>query len=105
MDTTTDSPAPAAGLHNASPLVIDVRSLREFEALALEDALHLPLSDLERGIGAGTPDRATPLALYCASGGRSGMGCMLLRQLGYTQVSNAGGLYAAAATLHRRLIP
>ena len=23
MDTTTDSPAPAAGLHNASPLVID----------------------------------------------------------------------------------
>jgi len=90
---------------SAGPLVIDVRSLREFEALALEDALHLPLSDLERGIGAVAPDRATPLVLYCASGGRSGMGCMLLRQLGYTQVSNAGGLYAAAATLQRRLIP
>ena len=107
MDTTTDSPtqAPAAAIHSVSPLVIDVRSLREFEALALEDAMHLPLSDLERGIGAVAPDRATPPALYCASGGRSGMGCMLLRQLGYTQVSNAGGLYAAAATLHRRLIP
>jgi phage shock protein E len=107
MDTTTDSPArtPAAGTSSGSPLVIDVRSLQEFEALALDGAMHLPLSDLERGIGTVAPDRATPLVLYCASGGRSGMGCMLLRQLGYTQVSNAGGLYAAAATLQRRLIP
>jgi len=102
---TPEVAPPVAATTGASPLVIDVRSLREFEGTALEGAIHLPLSDLEHGIGAVAPDLATPLVLYCASGGRSGMACMVLRQLGYTNVTNAGGLYAAAAKLQRNLRP
>lgn len=85
------------------PVVIDVRSAREFEQTALEGALHVPLPDLSAALPFLVPDRATRLALYCAGGGRSEMGCQLLRQLGYTRVQNAGGLLQAAATLGRAL--
>lgn len=80
-------------------LVIDVRSEREYEATALRGAINLPLPQLERRIREVAADEATPLALYCASGARSGIACMMLTQMGYADVRNAGGLYAAAASL------
>ncbi len=100
MDTTTDqraaTPACAPG-----PVVIDVRSEREFDAAAIADALNVPLPQLAQRIRSLVPDPATPLVLYCASGARSGMACVLLQQLGYADVTNAGGLYVAAARLQR----
>ncbi len=103
-EATVDSPYPAAG---GSPpdrtLVIDVRSAREFDAAALHGALNIPLPDLQGRIGRVAADRAVPLVLYCASGARSGIGCVMLAQMGYTNVSNAGGLLAAAARLQRNL--
>lgn len=84
-------------------VVIDVRSEREFQAAAIEHAINLPLPQLERHIRALVADTATPLALYCASGARSGIACMMLKQLGYANVVNAGGLYAAAAHLQREV--
>ena len=33
-----------------------------------------------------------PIVLYCASGARSGQGARLLKQAGFTDVINAGGL-------------
>ena len=80
-------------------LVIDVRSEREFEATAVQGAINLPLSQLEHRIREVAADEATPIALYCASGARSGIACMMLKQMGYADVHNAGGLYAAAASL------
>ena len=86
-----------------TPLVIDVRSEREFEATALQGAINLPLSQLGHRIREVAADEATPIALYCASGARSGVACMMLKQMGYADVRNAGGLYAAAASLQLNL--
>jgi phage shock protein E len=98
------SPAPhAVSSRPPVPLLIDVRSEREFEATAIEHAVNLPLPQLAHRIGEFAADKATPLVLVCASGARSGIGCALLQQLGYTQVTNAGGLLAAAAHLQRGL--
>lgn len=80
-------------------LAIDVRSEREFQATAVQGAINLPLPQLERRIREVVADVATPIALYCASGARSGIACTMLRQMGYADVSNAGGLYAAATSL------
>ena len=80
-------------------LVIDVRSEREFQATAVQGAINLPLSQLEHRIREVVADEATPIALYCASGARSGIACTMLRQMGYADVRNAGGLYAAATSL------
>lgn len=84
-------------------LVIDVRSEREFQATAVQGAINLPLPQLERRIREVVADEDTPIALYCASGARSGIACMMLEQMGYAHVSNAGGLYAAAASLQLEL--
>jgi phage shock protein E len=79
-------PLPATHAVSTKPvvpmLVIDVRSEREFEAAALDHALNLPLPQLVQRIGEIAPDLHAPLAVYCASGGRSGMACGLLKQLG-----------------------
>lgn len=82
-----------------SVLVIDVRSEREFRDCAVEGAINLPLMLLQHRIREVVSDPSTPMALYCASGARSGMACTVLRQLGYANVTNVGGLHAAAAKL------
>lgn len=97
-------PAPhPVSIGSAVTLVIDVRSEREFHATAIEYAVNMPLPQLAQRIGEIVADKATPLVLYCASGARSGIGCGVLKQLGYTNVTNAGGLYAAAERLQREV--
>jgi phage shock protein E len=92
-----DTPAPT------EPLLLDVRTEREFAAASLQGSVHLPLGQVEALIDTLAPDRRTPLLVVCASGARSGAACLLLRQLGYGDVTNVGGLYGAAATLGRPL--
>lgn len=97
-DPPSPSPKPWGTL-----LVIDVRSEREFQATAVQGAINLPLSELAHRIREVAADETTPIALYCASGARSGIACTMLKQMGYADVRNAGGLYAAAASLQLAL--
>lgn len=83
------------------PLLIDVRSPGEYAGGYLEGAVNLPLDQLQAGIARVAPDLTQPIVLYCASGGRSGMGCMLLQQMGYRQVSNGGGIGMLAMSSQR----
>lgn len=97
---TVHATAPSSSLlPRDTLLVIDVRSVREFQTTAVRSAINLPLPQLEHRIREVVADKATPIALYCASGARSGVACTKLRQMGYADVRNAGGLYAAAASL------
>lgn len=100
---TATGETPQATTEGADAVIIDVRSEREFNATAIAEAINLPLPQVAHRIGELVPDRGTPLVLYCASGARSGMACMMLRQMGYARVTNAGGLYAAAAQLRREI--
>jgi rhodanese-related sulfurtransferase len=84
-------------------VLLDVRTKREYAAVSLQDSVHLPLGEIEERIAELVPDRRTPLRVVCASGARSGAACRLLQQLGYGDVTNVGGLYAAAAALGRPL--
>jgi phage shock protein E len=97
-------PAPRpVSIGSPGTLVIDVRSEREFHATAIEHAVNVPLPQLAHRISEIVADKATPLDLYCASGARSGIACGVLKELGYTNVTNAGGLYAAAERLQREV--
>jgi phage shock protein E len=97
-------PAPhPVSIVSPGTMVIDVRSEREFHATAIDQAINVPLPQLAHRIGELATDKATPLVLYCASGARSASACQVLKQLGYTHVTNAGGLYAAAERLQREV--
>lgn len=88
-------------MSSPDPLLIDVRSPGEYAGGYLDGAVNLPLDQLQAGIARVAPDLSQPIVLYCASGGRSGMGCMLLQQMGYRQVSNGGGIGMLAMSSQR----
>lgn len=75
-------------------MLIDVRDAAEFEAEHAPGAVHVPVLAImygNLGILAET-DKDTPLELYCHSGGRAEKAKQLLIDLGFTNVTNRGGL-------------
>ena len=75
----------------AGARVVDVRTPAEFRDGAYKGAINIPLATLPARMMELEP-RSTPLVLYCASGARSGQAARLLKQAGWTDVVNAGGL-------------
>jgi rhodanese-related sulfurtransferase len=85
-------------------LLVDVRESAELHASGMASgAVHVPLARLPHVADPRHPDHDPafaadrPIAVYCASGGRSNLGCGVLAQLGYRNVTNAGGLADWAA--------
>jgi phage shock protein E len=74
------------------PLLIDVRTSEEYQREHVRTAVNIPYDEIAGRIAAMAPDRNTRIALYCRSGRRSGIAEQTLRQLGYSQVENKGGL-------------
>ncbi len=81
-------------------IIIDVREQAEVAASGkAQGALHVPLMTLAMRCDPRSPeclpelDPAKPVALYCASGGRSHRAGEMLISMGYAEVYNIGGLY------------
>ena len=74
-----------------TPLVVDVRTPMEFIGGAYPDAINISMDELEKRIDElGSKDRK--ITLYCASGARSAYAQQMLRQMGFTDVENGGGV-------------
>lgn len=73
------------------PLVVDVRTPEEFHGGAYPDAINIPLDELASRVHE-LGSKSREITLYCASGARSGYGQRMLQQMGFTQVSNGGGI-------------
>lgn len=84
--------------------VVDVRSPGEFAAGHIDGALNLPLDRLAQDAAEQLPHQQAPLVLCCLSGARSGLGVQVLRQLGYENVVNGGGVGSVAMQLGRRTV-
>lgn len=74
----------------AGAKIVDVRTPAEFARGAYPGAINIPLQLLGGRLRELPRDR--PVILYCASGMRSGSAARMLRQAGYEDVVNAGGL-------------
>jgi rhodanese-related sulfurtransferase len=78
-----------------TPVLIDVREDREWEAGHAKGALHLGKGIIERDIEAHVPDKDTPMVLYCGGGYRSALAADALQQMGYTSVISLDGGWRA----------
>jgi phage shock protein E len=75
----------------AGAKVVDVRSPAEFADGAYPGAVNIPLPALPARMNELEP-KDKPIVLYCASGARSGQAMRFLKQNGFADVVNAGGL-------------
>lgn len=78
-------------IDNNCPLIVDVRTPMEFISGAHPDAINIPLDELEAKLEE-LGDLNREITLYCASGARSGYAVAVLKQLGYINCKNGGGL-------------
>ncbi|MEM1152909.1 MAG: rhodanese-like domain-containing protein [Pseudomonadota bacterium] len=71
---------------------IDVRTPAEFAQGHIDDARLIPHERIESGVEVLGIAKDTPIYLYCEKGGRAEKAKTRLTRLGYTNVTNAGGL-------------
>jgi len=78
--------------HNTSGAVLlDVRTPEEYEAGHIPGSKNVPVQTIDRILSV-AENKDTPLYVYCRSGARSRQAVGMLEQMGYTNVSNIGGI-------------
>ncbi len=76
----------------AWPLILDVRTPMEFAMGAYPGAINIGLDSLAEWTET-IEDKNREILIYCASGARSSYGMRMLKQMGFTNVENGGGLH------------
>ena len=75
------------------PLLVDVRSAREWDERRIEQAVNIPLSRLGERLGTLAPN--SPLVVHCASDYRATIAASLMRREGLPDVATLVGGVAA----------
>lgn len=87
---------PAESASRGERRVLDVRRSAEWSAFHLEDATHVPLSQLPKRLA--ELDRSEEWVVLCASGFRSSIATSVLERAGFTRIVNGvGGMDAYRA--------
>lgn len=71
---------------------IDVRSAEEFQTGHVGMAVNIPVDEIGAKIASVTTDKNAEIYLSCKSGRRAGIALETLKGLGYTKVTNVGGI-------------
>jgi rhodanese-related sulfurtransferase len=82
-------------MNREDALVIDLRPLPEFAKGHILGAKSVPLAELEKRAGELDKHKAKPVIVHCGDGNRSSSGAALLRKLGFGNVVNLTGGFAA----------
>ncbi len=81
-------------------LLLDVREPEEFAAASIGGARLVPLGELEQRLSELAEWKERPIVVHCHTGGRSARAARLLRERGFTDVSNLkGGIEAWSLTV------
>jgi phage shock protein E len=71
-------------------LLLDVRTSEEFNEGSIENAINIPVDELESRIGEIKNDK--PIVVFCRSGNRSARAKKILEEKGFENVINGGGV-------------
>lgn len=72
-------------------IFLDVRTPEEYREGHIEGSFNLPLHELKK-VESLIPDETSPVYVYCLSGARSKRSTALMKHMGYTDVTDMGGL-------------
>ncbi|NJM79942.1 MAG: rhodanese-like domain-containing protein [Flavobacterium sp.] len=71
--------------------LVDVRTPEEFEEGHLPNAVNINIKDADFQAKIGALDKTKPVLVYCKSGGRSGKACGIMKELGFTNITDLDG--------------
>ncbi|MEL7336183.1 MAG: rhodanese-like domain-containing protein [Planctomycetota bacterium] len=99
-DTPADADTPDSDTSNPSnsnsempkTVYLDVRTQSEWDDDHLDTAKHIPVAEVAEKIETEVTDKNTPIVVFCAKGGRAGRVKTQLEKMGYTDVTNGGGI-------------
>lgn len=89
------SPAQPVDLDGAT--VVDVRTAAEFASGHLDGALNIDFQDADFASQIAQLPKDGVYYLYCRSGSRAGQAASVMKSQGFANVTNLGGLDAAAS--------
>ena len=95
---SVDTPSEPA-VHPEKSILLDVRTPEEYAVKHLPGSLLLPLDRIEAEAGTVLPDKNAAVSVFCRSGRRSKAAKAALERLGYTDITDLGGIDDAAKTL------
>jgi rhodanese-related sulfurtransferase len=72
-------------------VLLDVRTVEEYASSHILGSTNIPLQQIQ-DVEIVVTDKNTPLFVYCRSGRRSGEATTWLKNAGYTDVTNIGGI-------------
>ena len=80
--------------------LIDVRTKEEFRGGRIPKAVNVPVENLQL-ISKVVPNKDAKVFVYCLSGGRSTQAAHMLDQMGYTNITNLGGIMSYNGPIER----
>lgn len=85
---------------SSSAVLLDVRTPQEYRQGRIPGSRNLPLQNIDTAEEA-VKDKDTSLFVYCYSGARSRQAVNRLQKMGYTNVTNIGGISAYSGKVER----
>lgn len=80
-------------VNNDKAILIDVRTIEEYENVHIEGAINIPFDNInEESIGMVTDSKIDNIIVYCQSGNRSKEASIKIIELGYTNVYDLGSI-------------
>ena len=73
-------------------IIVDVRTPEEFNEGHIENAINLPVDEIEDKALEVLPDQKEIYLLYCRSGNRSAQAAKILESIGYEIIYDFGGI-------------
>lgn len=91
-------------LKDATSTIIDVRTPAEFAAGHLEGAINLDYEGGALEVKLGSLNQDAAYIVYCQSGRRSALATTLMKDAGFTSVTDLGSLDAAAVQTDLKIV-
>ncbi len=73
-------------------VIVDVRTPEEFNEGHIENAINLPVDEIEDRALEVLPNKKETYLIYCRSGNRSAQGAKILENMGYEIIYDFGGI-------------
>lgn len=83
-----------------SAVLLDVRTPDEYRQGHIPGSKNVPLQSISKVAGM-IDNKSTTIFVHCLSGARSGQAAAILKQMGYTNVKNIGGISSYAGKVER----